>query len=126
MHEDSAHRAGPLIKTVPALAGLIYAAAAAVQFLDATIALGVLDWQFQTDHAMLVSLAALVVAFASSETKNWSNYDAWEQAIIGLAILIMVSHQFVSPVTTGIANNQPLTGAFAFMSGMVAWGVLAR
>lgn len=126
MSDHVEHKAGPIIRTVPALAGLVYAAAAAVQFLQAEVTFGAFGYTFNPAHAMLVSLAALVIVFASSETKNWSMYDGWEQATVGVAILIMVTQQYVPLVSTSIANNQPWAGAVAFMTGMVAWGVLAR
>lgn len=126
MSNHEQHRAGLFIDTVPAIAGLVYAAAAAVQFLDAQIALGVLDWTFKPGMAMVVSLAALVVAFASSETRNWQCYDNYEQSLIGLTLLIMVLHQYSPTVETAIANNQPLTGFTAFGLGMISWGVLSR
>jgi hypothetical protein len=126
MSNHEQHKAGLFIDSVPAIAGLVYAAAAAVQFLDAQIALGVIDWTFQPELALLVSLAALVVAFASSETRNWAHYDNAEQALIALNILIMLSHQYTQTVATAVSNNQPLAGAVAFGIGMVAWGVLSR
>jgi hypothetical protein len=123
---NTKHTAGPVIRTVPALAGLVFAAASAVQFLDAQIALGVLDWSFKPALALVVSLGSLLVAFASSNTRDWEHLENAEQATVAVALLIMLTHQYTPTVETAIANNQPWAGFVAFMSGMIAWGVLAR
>lgn len=121
-HSDS----GPVVSTIPALAGFVYGLAAAVQFLDAEISIGVLDYTFAPAHALIVSLLALVVVFASSDTRNWGRYDGWEQAVVAVAIGVMLAHQYFPLVTIAIENNQPHLGIAAFLSGMFAWVVLSR
>lgn len=117
---------GAVIRTIPALAGLVFAAASAVQFLDAQIALGVVNWSFKPAMALVVSLASLLVAFASSNTRNWEHLENAEKSLVAVALLIMTTHQYVPTVELAISNNQPWAGFIAFMSGMIAWGVLAR
>ena len=115
-----------VVTTVPAIAGLLFSAAAAVQFLQAEVSLGLLNWSLEPGIALLVSLSSLVVAFASSRTRDWRLYSTSEQSIIALAILIMVSHQFSPTVALAVQNNQPFSGVLAFSMGIVSWGILAR
>ena len=120
------HESGRLIETVPAVAGLIFSLATAVQFLDTQVIVGAVDYQFSPEHSFVVSLAALVVVFASSKTKNWEYYESWEQVLVGLTILIMTLHQFVPVVERTVSRQNPLAGSVVFVLGVAAWGVLAR
>jgi hypothetical protein len=120
------HESGRLIETVPAVAGLIFSLATAVQFLDTQVIVGAVDYQFSSEHSFVVSLAALVVVFASSKTKNWEYYESWEQVLVGLTILIMTLHQFVPVFERTVSRQNPLAGSVVFVLGVAAWGVLAR
>ena len=120
------HQSGRLIETVPAVAGLIFTLAAAVQFLDTELYIGVLELEILTSHAFVVSLAALVVVFASSRTKNWEYYETWEQVFVGTTLLIMTAHQFLPTVESVVSNQNPLAGGTIFLMGLITWGVLAR
>jgi hypothetical protein len=116
----------PVVDTVPALAGVVFAAAAAVQFLQAEIVIGVFDMALRPSHAIIISLAALVVAFASSDSRDWRYLDGWEQALVGFTIVFMLAHQYSPDVQAQFAQHQPITGSIVFLAGMVSWGVLAR
>lgn len=114
------------LNTVPAIVGIIFAVSAGVQFLDLTISIGLLGYDFPTAHATFVSLGVLVLAFASSDTKDWRFCDTWKQAIVAVAVLLMVSGEYVTAIVDLIANNQPLGGILAFAISMAAWAVLSR
>lgn len=120
------HKNGKLVETVPAIAGLIFSLAAAVQFLGADIYLGIIDYQFASAHAFVVSLAALIVVFASSKTKNWEYYESHEQVLVGVTILLMTAHEYSTTAETAVSNNDPHAGFAIFLMGLLSWGVLAR
>ena len=115
------------LNTIPAVLGILFAISAGVQFLGAQISIAVpMTYSFDPAHAMLVSLGVLVLAFASSETKDWRYYDAWEQVTVGLAVVVMVGQEYITEISEFIASNDPVTGVAAFVLSMAAWGVLAR
>lgn len=114
------------LNTIPAVVGILFAVSAGVQFLDVSVTIGVVGYSFDPAHAMMVSLGALVVAFASSETKDWRYYDRHEQAVVGLAVVLIVGTEYVVEVSDAIANNAPVAGFVAFAVSMAAWGVLSR
>ncbi|WP_336327881.1 hypothetical protein [Halovenus sp. HT40] len=122
----SEHESGRLVETVPAVAGVVFSIASAVQFLDGTFTLGALGYQFSPAHSYVVSLIALIVVFASSRTKDWEYYESWEQVLVGVTILIMTAHQFIPTVARTVSNQNPLAGSVAFGLGLLSWGVLAR
>lgn len=122
----SRHQTGKFVETVPAVAGLIFTLAAAVQFLATEIYVGALDLQFAEGHAFVISLIALIVVFASSKTKNWEYYSTAEQSAVALFITVMIAHQFSPTVAQTINNQNPAAGGVIFMAGLLTWGVLAR
>ena len=114
------------LNTIPAIVGIVFAVSAAVQFLQAEIMLGLIDYSFDPAHALIVSVFALVVAFASSDTKNFQHYETWEQALVGLAVVVMVSAEYTTTGADFLVENEPHAGLLAFLVSMAAWGVLAR
>jgi peptidoglycan/LPS O-acetylase OafA/YrhL len=114
------------LNTIPALSGVLFAISAAVQFLGASFSMTTPAYTFPSSHALLISLGVLVVAFASSDTKDWRRYDTYEQATVGVAVVLMVGAEYVTQISDLLANNSPVAGVIAFVVSMVAWGVLAR
>lgn len=114
------------LNTAPALSGIAFAVAAAVQFLDTTITIGLFDYTFDPAHAMVVSLIVLVIAFASSDTNDWRQYESWEQGLVAVAVFVMVGAEYLVEVSDALANNEPHMGLGAFLVSMAAWGVLSR
>lgn len=115
-----------LVDTVPAVAGVVFSMAAAVQFLDATIKFGAYGLELTLTHSYVISLAALVVVFASSRTKDWEYYESWEQVLVAVTIAIMTGHQFVPQIRSVVSNQNPVAGSAIFAAGLLTWGVLAR
>lgn len=117
------------LNTIPALTGILFATGAAVQFLGASITIAPaadMSYTFEASHALLVSLVTLVIAFASSDTKDWRYYETYEQATVGVAALFMVGAEYLVEISDLITNNEPTMGIVAFVVSMAAWGVLAR
>jgi hypothetical protein len=117
------------LNTIPALSGIAFAVASAVQFLGATFGIAPsadLAYTLDPTHALLISLVALVVAFASSDTTDWRYYETYEQGIVALAVGLMIGQEYLAEVQDLLANNAPVAGIVAFAVTMAAWGVLAR
>ena len=114
------------LNTIPALAGIIFAVAAGIQFLDLQITLGIMDYTPTEMQAMIAGLAMLVVAFASSETQSFDRYQRWEQITVGVAGVLIVGAQYVDTVGTWLVDYDPHFGAAAFVISMAAWAVLSR
>jgi hypothetical protein len=75
---------------------------------------------------MIVSLMALVIAFASSDTKDWRYYETWEQGVVAVAVFLMVGMEYLTEVQNLVTSNDPVGPLIAFGLAMAAWGVLAR
>jgi len=115
------------LRTVPALLGIVFALASLYQFGGiATVELTWISYTLTTQHAMIVSLATFVVAFASSETKSFDYYEDWEKVVIAAGPALILGHQYVQFVTDAIANNSPTGGILAFIISLAAWGVAVR
>lgn len=114
------------LNTVPAMVGIAFAAASSVQFLDATLTFGLLNYTFEANHAMVVSLVALIVAFAASDTKSFEHYSREEQGVVALGALLIVGNEYVTQISDFIVQNEPVAGVAAFGITVAAWGVLAR
>lgn len=113
------------LNTLPAVTGVLFAVASSVQFLGATVSLSTPAYTFDPAHAMLVSLLMLVVAFASSETKDWRHYDEWEQGVVGVAAITLVGTEYVPEIADLVMSSQG-TQVGAFVLSLAAWGVLSR
>ena len=115
------------LNTIPALMGILFAMSAGVQFLGMQISIAIpASYSFPSTHAMLVSIGVLVIAFASSDTKDWRYYESWEQIVVGAAVVLMVGAEYIVEIDDFIAANDPITGIAAFLVSMAAWSVLAR
>ena len=117
------------LNTIPALAGILFAVSAAVQFLNATVSVAPsadLAYSFAGTDALLVGIVSLLVAFASSESRDFTYLETWEQAAVAVTVAVMVGMEYTTEVADIMANNQPASGIVAFLVGMVAWGILAQ
>ena len=113
------------LNTLPAVTGVLFAVASSVQFLGAQISLATPSYTFDPAHAMLVSVLMLVLAFASSETKDWRHYDPMEQGVVGAAAIAIVGGEYVTEIND-LVMTSTATQVGAFALSMVAWGVLSR
>jgi len=115
------------LRTIPALLGIVFAIASLYQFGGISeVHITWLDYTLSTQHAMFVSLATLLVAFASSETKQFEAYEDWEKVLIAAGPVLIVSQQYVTEVADIIAKNDPTGGIVAFVISVMAWGVAVR
>ena len=115
-----------VIESIPHIAGIVFSLATAVQFLDTELTVGAIGYTFDPAHSFAVSLAALVVVFASSNTRDFDYLESWEQVLTGVTIAIMTAHQFLPTVATAVQNNNPHAGGVVFLLGLGTWTVLSR
>lgn len=115
------------LNTLPALSGVLFAISSGVQFLGVSISMTI-PWAYTFDpsHGLVVSLVVMVIAFASSSTKDWRQYESYEQGAVALAVILMVGNEYLIEVSDLIVNNNPTAGTLAFLVTVVAWGILAR
>jgi ABC-type branched-subunit amino acid transport system permease subunit len=108
--------------------GIFFAVASLYQF--GGIATVDLQWglgyTLTTQHAMFVSLAAYAVAFMSSETKEFQNYEDWEKAMIAAGPVILIGHQYWTWMGDQFAANSPTLPIIGFLISVAAWGVAVR
>ena len=115
------------LRTVPALLGTVFAVASLYQFGGiSTVELAWLNYTLTTQHAMLVSLATMVVAFASSETKEFDNYEDWEMAVIAAGPILIVSSQYIAEIEDLVLNSGDPVAALAFLVTLASMGVAVR
>ena len=115
------------LRTLPALLSVVFILAGLYQFGGISeVMLTWIDYTLTAEHATLISLAAYVIAFASSETKQFDSYEQWEQVAIALGPVIIASYKYVPQVADVINTSSNLGPIVAFLATVVAWGVAVR
>ncbi|WP_336135559.1 hypothetical protein [Natronomonas amylolytica] len=124
---DSTLRDYAQLNTVPALLSIVFAVASLYAFGGVSeIHLEWFNYTLTAEHSTIFSLAVLAVAFASSETREFQNYERWEQIMIALAPVLIVGNQYTNFVSDFIATNAPAAGIAAFLITVASWGVAVR
>lgn len=116
------------LRSVPALMGIVFTMSSIYLFggiEGLTISWGI-GYTLTTSHALWSSIAVYVVAFASSETKQFASYEDWEKILIAAGPLIMVGYEHVQYVTDLINNSAPELQIVAFVISFVGYGVAIR
>lgn len=116
------------LRTLPAMLSVAFVLASLYQFGGISeVHLSWLDYTLSTQHSVVVSLGAYVVAFMSSETKQFENYDTWERALIAVAPIVILGYEFTQVVTDLLVQlGDPLGYQIAFMITVVSWAVAVR
>lgn len=84
-------------------------------------------YELTTEHAMLASLAVYAAAFASSETKQFDNYEGWEQAFILAAPLVTVLWEYSTEVQDAFLSlGDPFGAQVALLITLIGWGVAVQ
>lgn len=111
------------LNTIPALLSSVFFVSSLYAFGGiAGVELPWLDYTLTAEHAMLVSLATMLVAFMSSETKQFQNYEDVEKGLIALGPIILVVHEYA---ILGLSWSQTMQiGAFVLTA--VSWTVAVR
>ncbi|QIO21347.1 hypothetical protein [Haloarcula sp. JP-L23] len=116
------------VRKVPMVLSGAFLAASLYQFGGiGTITLEWLSYTLTADHAIMVSLGAWIVAFASSETKQFQYYDGLEKVAIALGPLVILGDYFTVEVTDLLLQiGDPLGMQIAFFVTVVSWGAAVK
>ena len=114
------------INTLSALMGIFGAIGLAVQFLGASFGIEVpVTYTLEGDVAVLMTVGAMAVAFASSDTRSLDYYEMWEKVLVGGAAVLIVGTQYITEISDIVmADDYVRLGAFAV--GLAAWFVVSR
>ena len=116
------------IRTIPAVLSVGFVVASLYQFGGITeVTLPWLDYTLTTGHATVVSLSAFAFAFASSETRQFENYEDWEQVAIAAGPIVILGNQYVAEINDFLVGlGDPLGLQLAFLVTVISWGVTVR
>ena len=116
------------IRTIPAVLGVAFVMASLYQFGGITqVDLPWLGYTLTTEHAALVSVGAFAVAFASSETRDFDQYEDWEQWAIASGPIVILGNQYVAEINSFLVGlGDPIGHQLAFLVTVVSWGVTVR
>ena len=115
------------LNTIPALLSVAFVVAGLYQFGGISdVTLVWIDYTLTAQHATFASLGVYVVAFMSSETKDFAHYEQWEQVLIGGGPLLIVAYQYVPQVADIVNTSSNLGPILAFLATVAAWGVAVR
>lgn len=105
------------LRTIPAVLGIAFTLSSLYQFGGITeVHLNWLSYTLTTSDAMMVSLGTFMVAFASSETKEFDSYERWEKILIAASPALVLTYettQIVPDLLLGIGD--PACMVFGFM-----------
>lgn len=79
-----------------------------------------IDYTLTAEHALYGSLVTYLVAFASSETKEFSRYDDVEKALIAAGPAVLVIHEYQWLISSWSTGLEMAGFALAAVSWMVA------
>lgn len=115
------------LRTIPALLSVLFALSTMYQFGGLSQpSFQWLGYQMTGAHAMLISLGSYIVAFASSETKEFKNYATGERVLIALSMVIVFGQQQIVTISEMMAAHQPAAGMVAYLLVMLGWVVAIR
>ena len=116
------------LRTLPAAIGIVFAVASLYLFgaiSGLTFGWGI-EYQITDTHALWVSLGAYLLAFASSETRDFDHYENWEKGIIAAGPALMVASQHWTWLYDTMAANSPHFAIVAFLISFASYGVLVQ
>lgn len=121
------------IRTVPAMLSVVFVLGSLYQFgglagLELTWLGGATGSYLLTGtHAVMGSMGALLIAFMSSQTKRFENYEQWEQVAIAAGPIVILGEQYVTEVHDFLIGlGDPLGMQIAFVVTLVSWAVAVR
>ena len=116
------------LRTIPAMLGVAFALTSLYLFGGIeNVMLPWIDYTLTTAHSMYVSLAVFAVAFMSSETKQFENYEQPEQALIIATPALALAWEHITEVRdVFMALGDPLGEVVAFAITLIGWTVAVR
>lgn len=120
------------IRTLPAILSVAYLLASLYQFggisqVTLTWLGGGSGYSLTATHALMISLGTFAIAFASSETKQFENYERWEQVLIAVGPIVIVGQQYMPALDDLLLQlGDPLGYQLAFLATALSWAVAVR
>jgi hypothetical protein len=116
------------LRTLPAVLSVAFIGASLYQFGGISeIQLVWLDYTLTAEHSVLASIITFLLAFASSETRQFENYEMWEMAVIASGPIAILGEQYLTEVTDFLVSiGDPLGFQVAFFLTVLSWGVAVR
>jgi len=115
------------LRALPALLGVIFGIMSLYQFgAVSEVEVLWLDYTLTTQHATLGSLFVFVLAFASSQTKQFEHYEDWEKVLIAASPVVILGNEYVGMIHDLVTHSDPWTQVLAFLIAMGGYGVAMR
>lgn len=116
------------MQDIPAGLSALYLFAGLYQFGGiSSITFEWINYSITMEHAVWVAVAAYAVAFMSSRTKQFENYEGWEQFLILLGPGAILGQHYVTAVNDLLVNiGDPLGYQIAFVVTVASWGVAVQ
>lgn len=117
------------LRTVPALLGMVFFMSTLYQFgaFDHDIAFAWFDYTLTTEHAVFLSLGVYIVAFASSETRQFENYDGWEKLLIAAGPVLILGTEYLESLNDIVmTTSDPWSMVAAAAIVLIGYGVAVQ
>jgi hypothetical protein len=115
------------LKTIPSVLSIAFAIASLFAFGGiASVELSWIGYTLTADHSIMLSLGVYAAAFASSETRQFSNYSQAEQALIALAPALLIGNYLGIVVPGLISSHGQLAEMAMFVGCLAGWGVAVQ
>lgn len=113
------------VRTVPATLSVVFIIAGLYQFGGISqVSFPWVNYTIQASHAVLASAATLVVAFMSSDTRDFERYDTWEQIVVAAGPVTILGYEYVPFVSDFIVGlGDPLGMQLAFIVTVASWTI---
>jgi len=113
------------IRTIPAMVSAAFIALSLYQFgaIDPISFNWGIGYTFAPSHGAFGSLGAYLIAFMSSETKDFQYYDDWEKVVIFLGPVLSFGWHYIPTVSEWMLK---LGAQVAFIGVLLSWVVIVR
>ncbi|ADB79719.1 VP3 [Haloarcula hispanica pleomorphic virus 1] len=117
------------LRSIPALLSTVFVMAGLYQFgaVNQFTIVWLNNYTITGQHAVIASMASYLVAFASSETRSFTQYRDAEKVLIAVGPSLVLAEQYTTEVTDLLLKlGDPLGMQIAFVLSVVSWGVAVR
>lgn len=117
------------LRTIPALLGALFGVLSFFTFgaIDAITWNWFVEYTLTAEHAAIGSLIVYVIAFMSSETKQWESYTTAEKGAIGSGIVLIFGHEYIGAFQTHLFGPyDPHMSVLALVIAVLGYIVAVR